>query len=199
MWVSCESCYSYWNMIFLDPFGLSRCFHIYWLYVYDIPDENDWVLITTPTCVKNWEWRWGCDLGKIQLPDLKKFGTILLNPISFLKIFRVKMLNLMILRNYFCDNKHIIKSKGINFFTISRDKIQIFPLFLKFHFMKIIIVQIDFFLIKSDFLETFIEFNGFKIQYSVSICSNQFFLKIFQVISEHMSVQIIYKNTISTV
>ena len=133
------------------------------------------------------------------MQDLKKFGTILLNPISFLKIFRVKMLNLMILRNYFCDNKHIIKSKGINFFTISRDKIQIFPLFLKFHFMKIIIVQIDFFLIKSDFLETFIEFNGFKIQYSVSICSNQFFLKIFQVISEHMSVQIIYKNTISTV
>ena len=73
-------------------------------------------------------------------------------------------------------------------------KIQVFPLFLKFHFMKIIIVQIDFFLIKSNFLEIFIEFNGFEIQSSVYIRSNQFFLKNFQVISEHISVQIIKKT-----
>lgn len=75
-------------------------------------------------------------------------------------------------------------------------KIQIFPLFLKFHFMKIIIVQLEFFLIKSNFLEIFIEFNGFEIQSSMYVRSNQFFLKNFQVTSEHMSVQIINKNAI---
>ena len=72
-------------------------------------------------------------------------------------------------------------------------------MFLKFYFMNIHDVQIEFFLFKSNLLDIFIKSNYFEIKIFVYTCSNQFFLKNFLVISERVFFQIIYKKTISLV
>ena len=101
---------------FLDHFGLSRCSHHYCAVFVRYP-RWDWLRFwSLPSLVWiNWEWIWGLRFRENSIAKFIKIWNYFVKSNSISENFSWNNVESNDFANFFCDNKHKIKSKCLNF------------------------------------------------------------------------------------